>query len=219
MRIISLNVSEIIEVKHKGKLVKTAIYKQPTTRRIMLGVLGFEGDDQADKRHHGGPTQAAYAFSAEEYAYWRTELGRFDLSYGLFGENMTVEGLDDSKVCIGDIYLVGGARVQVTFPRLPCSTLAMAVADPGIVKGFLKRKRVGPYFAVLGAGEVGVADEITLETAQSDRVSIVELMYLLHDAPGSQKDRERWHAAASIDALDVRVKTKLLVKLEGRAKE
>jgi len=216
MRIVSLNVAPVSEVLHKQKLVRTAIFKQPTTHRILLDTRGFVGDEQADKRHHGWPSQAAYAFSAEEYGYWRSRLGRLDLPFGLFGENMTCEGLDDAAVCIGDIFRVGEARIQVTFPRLPCSTLALAVGDAGIVKGFLERKRVGPYFAVLTPGLVGTGDELHLEAPDPGRVSILELMYLLHDAKGNAADRQRWDVTADIPALDSRVREKLRGKLAAR---
>lgn len=209
MRIVSVNVSPVQEVLRGGSIVRTGIFKQPTAARLSLGERGLAGDDQADKRHHGWPTQALYAFSAAEYEHWRQHLGRFDLEYGRFGENLTVDGLDDEAICIGDIYRIASARVQVTFPRVPCSTLAMAVDDPSIVKAFLKRGRCGPYFAVLSPGEIGVGDPIELEFADPTRLSLFEAMHLMHFATDA---RERWAQASAIHAMDSRWKTKFAAK-------
>jgi len=211
MRIVSLNLSPIREVSHKGRVVRTGIYKQPTQVPVMLRERGFDGDQQADKKHHGWITQAAYAFAAEEYAHWRATLARADLPFGLFGENLTVEGLDDEKVCIGDVYRVGDARVQVTFPREPCSTLAMAVNDTGFPKVFLARKRVGPYFRVLAEGLVQTGDEVARESAHPARLSIAQAIDLMHFAEGDAAQlRGRYQRAAQIEALDERWKTKFV---------
>lgn len=209
MFVVSLNVSPIIDhTTDSGKQVRTGIFKQPSLGPVMLGIRGFTGDDQADKRHHGWPTQAAYAFSAQEYTYWRNEHNA-SYPYGLFGENLTIDGLDDSKVCLGDIYRVGDARIQVTSPRLPCSTLAMAVKTNAIVKGFMSRRRVGPYFSVLSPGDIKQGDEFTLETPDPLRISIVECMELLHEEIIKPS---RLREMASIVAIDSRIREKALAR-------
>jgi MOSC domain-containing protein YiiM len=215
MRVASVNISPILTVAHHGKQVRTAIYKQPISGRLLLAERGFRGDEQADKRHHGRPTQAAYAFSAAEYPYWNGVLGRFDLVPGRFGENLTIEGLDDAAVCIGDIYRLGDARVQVTFPRLPCSTLAMALDDTAFPKAFLARMRTGPYLRVLSEGDVGAGDAMTLEWAHPARLSIVETVHLLHFEKNAAA---RWREASEIVEMDEEVRAKfevLLSKSEG----
>jgi MOSC domain-containing protein YiiM len=211
MRIVSINVSKVREVtlSDGSSSGRTGIFKQPTSGPVRLETRGFAGDEQADRRHHGWPTQAAYAFSMQEYAYWNKTLGRTDLAYGLFGENLTVDGLDDEAICIGDIYTIGSARVQVTFPRVPCSTLAMAVNDKSFVKAFLARRRCGPYFSVLSSGAVAIGDSLVLESADPARLSLSEAMYLMHEAENAT---ERWEAAARILALDTRWQTKFLAK-------
>lgn len=211
MRIVSVNVSQVREVTlaDGSSSGRTGIFKQPASGSVRLETRGFAGDDQADRRHHGWPTQAAYAFSMQEYAYWNKTLGRTDLTYGLFGENLTVDGLDDAAICLGDIFTVGTARVQVTFPRVPCSTLAMAVNDKAFVKAFLARRRCGPYFSVLSPGSVKVGDSLMLEAADPTRISLSEAMYLMHEA---ENEIKRWEAAARIPSLDTRWQAKFLAK-------
>jgi MOSC domain-containing protein YiiM len=213
MIVVSVNLSPIIAVTAKnGKRVETAIFKKPAAGPVNVGTRGIVGDDQADKRHHGHPTQALYAFSAQEYAHWRGVKNK-PFPYGLFGENLTIDGLDDSLVCLGDRYRIGSVSVEVTFPRLPCSTLAMAVEDTSIVAGFLERKRVGPYLRVLSEGTLAAGDSVNIESSHPARLSIVECMYLLHDAEGTPRDLERWRDLSEIDAADDRVKEKALAKL------
>jgi len=209
MRIVSLNVSAVREVHAGGRLLRTGIFKMPTAAPTLLSERGFAGDDQADKRHHGWPTQAAYAFSALEYDHWKLALGRLELPYGLFGENLTIDELDDSTVCIGDVYAIGDARVQVTFPRVPCSTLAAAVGEKDFVKAFLERKRCGPYFRVLSPGVVTVGDRLELTRRDSANLSLMEAMDLMHFA---EKAHARWKQASEIEAMDERWRTKFAAK-------
>jgi MOSC domain-containing protein YiiM len=211
--IASINVSPVREVVRGGRLVRTGIFKTSFAGPVRLGERGFVGDDQADRKHHGHPTQAAYAFAAEEYPHWQAFLSRLTLPHGSFGENLTVTGLDDDAVCIGDVYRVGGARVEVTFPRVPCSTLAAALDSPQIVKAFLERARCGPYLRVLTPGEVGVGDAMTRESAHPLGLSLREAMILMHAAEPS---RTRCEEAASIEAMDERWRTKFAAKAEGR---
>jgi MOSC domain-containing protein YiiM len=217
MIVVSLNISPVIaHTTPAGKSVRTGIFKRPTTARVMLHERGFTGDDQADKRHHGWPTQAAYAFSAQEYKHWRSVLG-LELPFGLFGENLTIDGLDDSAVHLGDVYRLGSALMQVSSPRLPCSTLAMAVGTTAIVKGFMERMRVGPYFTVLEAGEVGTGDILTLQQADPRMVSIVRCMELLHATIITNDIRAGLTSITQIAAADSRIKEKALAKLGASA--
>jgi MOSC domain-containing protein YiiM len=213
MRIVSINVSAVREVHAGGRLVRTGIFKMPVSGPVRLGERGFEGDDQADRKHHGHPTQAAYAFAAEEYPHWQAFLSRLELPHGSFGENLTVAGLDDDAVCIGDVYALGTVRVEVTFVREPCSTLAAALDAPGIVKAFRERARCGPYLRVLTPGDVRVGDALTRERAHPVGLSLREAMTLIHsDSPS----RVRCEQAASIEAMDERWRTKFAAKAAGQ---
>ncbi|TMD55358.1 MAG: MOSC domain-containing protein [Chloroflexi bacterium] len=99
---------------------KSAIFKSPVTGPVFLGSTNVEGDRQADPRVHGGPEMAVLCYSADHYPYWRRELGIEEMGPGGFGENFTISGQDERSVCLGDVYEVGEAVVQISQPRGPC---------------------------------------------------------------------------------------------------
>ena len=209
----SVNVSPIRQVVRKDKTVSTAIFKQPVLGRARVGPLGLAGDDQADKRHHGGPQQAVYGLALEQYEHWRAELKR-EIPIGLMGENLTIEGLDDASICIGDVFRIGTAELQVSKTRGPCSTLAMAMEDPTFPKHFLAMLRVGPYFRVLKEGDVGVGDRV--EKLRSDPagltcMEVTRLMYLAKD------DREGAARAAAVETLSPDWRERFRARLTGDA--
>src|SRR5919112_672394 len=114
MKIISLNVGRPRLVVSNGQSVSTGIYKAPVAGRVALRALKLDGDRQADLTVHGGPFKAVYAYASEHYDYWRGELPGAELPWGVFGENFTTEGLDESNVHVGDRFRVGGAELTVT---------------------------------------------------------------------------------------------------------
>src|SRR5690242_11942757 len=101
-RVVSLNISGGRQGMHNGQVVGTGIFKEPVAGRVMARRLTLEGDRQVDLRYHGGEHKAIYAYTHEHYATWARELGRSDLSFGQFGENLTTEGLLETEVHIGD---------------------------------------------------------------------------------------------------------------------
>jgi MOSC domain-containing protein YiiM len=129
MRLVSVQVGKVREVVDRGRAVRTAIYKEPVHLRVRARTLGLEGDTQADQRVHGGPDKAVYAYDLSRYAHWKRELGA-DFLPGQFGENLTVEGMPDTQISLGDVYRVGSALLQVTEPRGPCFKLAMKMKHP-----------------------------------------------------------------------------------------
>jgi MOSC domain-containing protein YiiM len=177
MRVISLNVSMPRTVVHEGAPVTTGIFKEPIAGPRRVHRLGIAGDGQADLRYHGGPDQAVYAYPAEHYAYWAKELARGGMTFGQFGENLTTEGLLEEGVRVGDVLRVGGAALQVTHPRLPCSKLAMRMEDgKGFVKRFQQSGRVGFYLRVLQDGQIAAGDSIELTPSPEPSVSIAEFL-------------------------------------------
>ena len=160
MKLLSVNVSQPKEVSYNGKRVKTGIFKEPVSGRTMMRRLNLDGDGQGDPTVHGGIHKAVYVYPIEHYHYWKRELSRDDLTYGKFGENLTVEGMLEDTVHIGDIFRIGEALVEVSQPRVPCFKLGMKMRDPQIVKPFLESERVGFYVRVLEEGEVGAGDTI-----------------------------------------------------------
>jgi MOSC domain-containing protein YiiM len=197
MRLVSVNVSLGKTVQWKGQPLETGIFKMPVAGRARIGRLSLDGDRQADLRVHGGEYKAVYAYSAEHYAWWRGELGR-DLPFGTFGENLTIEGLPEKDVCVGDSFRIGDAVLQAVQPRMPCYKLGIKFGDPGIVKKFLDSGRWGVYFRVLKEGSVAFGDEVTREQIDPVRFPIQEIAKLFYS---SSRDPERVRALLGLEAL------------------
>ncbi|MBZ5668556.1 MAG: MOSC domain-containing protein [Acidobacteriia bacterium] len=162
MKVISINVSEPRVLAAGGEQVETGILKTPMPGRIQVGKLNLQGDRQADLSVHGGPNKAVYVYSWENTLFWKTALPRDDLRPGSFGENLTVEGLLEDQVAIGDELEIGTARFQVTQPRLPCFKLGLALGLPSFPKAFLESGRTGFYLRVMQEGTIQAGDPIHL---------------------------------------------------------
>jgi MOSC domain-containing protein YiiM len=183
MKIISLNVGLPRLVVDRGEPVSTGIYKEPVAVRVMMRTLNLDGDRQADLSVHGGPFKAIYAYPSEHYAFWKKELPGMDLPWGMFGENLTTEGLFETETRIGDKFRIGGATVMAVQPRLPCYKLGIRFGRSDILRRFMKSERSGIYFSVLEEGEVGVGDAIEpIERSASD-VTIVDIVRLYSSDP------------------------------------
>jgi MOSC domain-containing protein YiiM len=181
MQVISVNVGQPKEVVWKGRTVLTGIFKKPVEGRVAIGRLNLEGDRQADLTVHGGPEKAIYAYPAEYYQFWREQFPKMDLPWGMFGENLTVEGLLDETVHIGDRFQVGSAHLMVTQPRLPCYKLGLKFGRDDMLKRFLKSGLTGFYFAVLKEGEVVAGDRITLLHRDEHQVKVADITRLYRE--------------------------------------
>jgi MOSC domain-containing protein YiiM len=140
--------------------VTTAIFKEPVEGRVMVRQLNLDGDRQADLTVHGGPQKAIYAYPSEHYSFWRMEFPGMDLPWGMFGENLTIEGLHEEATRIGDRFRVGGAVLMATQPRIPCYKLAVKFGRDDILKRFLQSGRSGVYFSVVEEGFVQAGDAV-----------------------------------------------------------
>jgi len=178
MKIVSLNVGLPRTVQWKGQAVSTGIFKTPVSGHIRLRSLDFDGDAQADLSVHGGPDKAAYVYASEHYAYWRRELPNVALPWGMFGENLTTEGLDEDTLQVGDRFRIGSAEVMVTQPRLPCFKLGLRFGRDDMVKRFLASGRLGFYFRVVAEGEIAAGDEVVLIERAKDSVPVSEVTRL-----------------------------------------
>jgi MOSC domain-containing protein YiiM len=172
MQLLSINVGQPRTVAHHGELVQTGIFKQPIAGRVRATKLGLAGDGQADLVNHGGEYKAVYAYQREMYDFWRQELARDDFTLGQFGENLTVTEMPDDEVCIGDVYQIGTAQLQVTQPRAPCFKLGIRMGDATFVKRFFQSCRIGFYLRVLEAGDLEAGDVITLVDRTAERFTI-----------------------------------------------
>ena len=178
MKIVSVNVGLPREVSWQGKLVTTGIFKKPVNGPVMMRMLNLDGDGQADLTVHGGASKAVYAYPSEHYDYWRTELPGIDLPWGMFGENLTTEGLLEEVVYIGDKFRIGEAEVIVTEPRMPCYKLGIKFGRADIIKRFLASRRTGFYFAVVREGMVGAGDAVELIGREQHEISVADITRL-----------------------------------------
>ena len=199
MKLLSINVSKPKPIQYGGKTVQTGIFKEPVSGTVMLREKNIDGDGQGDLRVHGGTYKAIYGYPYEHYAYWQHELHRDDLSYGQFGENLTVEGLLEAAVHIGDVFQIGTTvKLQITQPRVPCFKLAYKMGLPEFPKQFLESRRVGFYFRVLEEGEITAGDTIARIEVASEPMSVTEILNLRYF---DTDNREKLAQARKIPAL------------------
>src|SRR6476469_8273357 len=149
------------------------MWKDPVDGRVAVRGVNLIGDDQADRRVHGGPDKAVYAYSVEDDAWWSGQLGH-DLAPGTFGENLTVEGVDLNELVIGTPWRVGTTELEVSQPRQPCFKLGIRMGDAGFVDRFDQAARFGAYFRIVREGDVGAGDEIEM-TPRVDGIRLVDL--------------------------------------------
>jgi len=140
----------------------TAFFKRQVAVPVWVGRLGLAGDEQADRENHGGLEKAVLAYSADHYAYWRPHLGLADLSHGGFGENLTISGLDETTVCIGDTWRAGEVVFQVTQPRQPCWKMSRRWQIADLARQVIANGKSGWYLRVLAAGELSPGTPIEL---------------------------------------------------------
>jgi MOSC domain-containing protein YiiM len=146
----------------KTRPYQTAFRKAEVTGPVHVGPLGLAGDEQADKKFHGGPEMAVLMYAESHYAGWRLLEGLADMGPGGFGENLTVSGLDETQVCVGDVLEVGGTRLQVSSPRGPCADISRRWDREWLLKEVVARRHTGWYLRVLAPGEVQVGDRVRL---------------------------------------------------------
>ena len=180
MRVLSVNVGLPREVVAEDRLVLTSIFKSPVTGRIPIAGNNLAGDRQSDLSVHGGRAKAIYAYPSEHYAFWQQELPDTNLLPGAFGENLTIEGLLEAEVHLGDRLRIGGAELLVTQPRLPCYKLGIRLGRADMVKRFLDSRRSGFYLAVAVEGDVAAGDAIEVVERHPAAIGMPELlrMYL-----------------------------------------
>lgn len=178
MKLISINIGQPREVEWHGHKVTTGIFKEPVAGPVMVRTLNLEGDKQADLSVHGGVDKAVYAYPAEHYDYWRGELPDMDLPWGMFGENLTIEGLVEVDVNIGDHFRLGRAELVATQPRLPCFKLGLKFGRDDMVKRFLASRRTGVYFKVVREGPIQIGDELERLRRDENDVTIADITRL-----------------------------------------
>jgi MOSC domain-containing protein YiiM len=172
--LLSVNVGRARTVPGGRRYVRTAIWKDPISPprpRVAVRDHHVEGDEQADRRVHGGPDKAVYAYAIEDTRRWEAELGR-ELGPGAFGENLTIEGLDVSGARPGDRWAIGSAVLEVVQPRLPCFKLGVRMGDPKMLRRFAQAGRPGAYLRIVQEGELGAGDAVDVVARAAHDVSV-----------------------------------------------
>ena len=189
MQLVSVNVSRPIAVQYGGGAIQTGIFKKPVAGPVRAALYNLEGDGQADLDNHGGLHKAVYAYALDHYAYWRETLGRDEMAYGQFGENLTIAGLDESVCCVGDRLQIGSALFAITQPRVPCYKLGIRFGDERLPKLFSQSARTGFYLSVLREGVIEAGDAVEVVERGYRKVAIKPLFEAYMKRGG--KDAER----------------------------
>lgn len=206
MIIISTNLAQPKMVSWRGQKVSTGIFKHPVKEPILLKANEVDKDLIADKRVHGGEFKACYLFSSEYYSYWQNLYPNLVWNWGMFGENLTVEGLDESKIHVGDIYKVGNALVQITQPREPCFKLGIRFETQQILKQFIEHGHPGTYVKIVKEGTVKTGDTFELEEKSKNNLTTQQLYQLYFS---EVKNKELLKLAIECEALPEKKRIKL----------
>ena len=200
MKVLSVNVGLPRKVLFNGQTVTTAIFKDPVKGPIMLRKLNLDGDKQADLTVHGGVDKAVYSYPVEHYGYWRRQLPNVDFIWGLFGENLTTEGLMEDTVNVGDQFQIGSAHLVATQPRMPCYKLGVRFGCMDVIRRFLVSGRPGIYFKVSKEGEIQTGDNIEIIKRDKNNVTVKDIvrLYITRD---HLENIETMRRAIKIDAL------------------
>ena len=185
----------------------SAFRKHRVEGLVKVGTLGLHGDEQADLTVHGGPEKAVYAYANEHYAAWSEEFPehREKLRAGGFGENLTVEGMCERDLCVGDVHRIGSALLQVCQPRQPCFKLALFFDDSRMVKAMVRSGRAGWYYRVLADGEIQPGDEVRPEERPHPGFSFDRLVHIVNFGKASPDELQ---AMAGMDGLASRLRAR-----------
>ncbi len=201
MQIMAVSVSQPIEFNFNGRAMRSSIFKKPVNGPVALGKTNLAGDGQANLNVHGGAHKAVYVYSHNHYAWWSETLGRNDLSFGEFGENLTISGLDENDFAIGDRLLVGTALTAVTGPRIPCAMLGIKFNNKMMPRMFTEAARPGFYLRVIETGVVEAGEPVEIIQAGEGGMSITE-MFKAYSSPHSREACDLLEHALTLPDLD-----------------
>jgi ferredoxin-NADP reductase/MOSC domain-containing protein YiiM/ferredoxin len=196
--LLSVNVGMPKDVPWHGRTVYTGVWKEPAAGPRMVRRLDIDGDGQGDTQGHGGEQRAVLVYQVQSYEHWRQYFGRDKLPYGQFGENLTVDGLTDDEVCIGDRYRIGEAEFEVTQPRVTCYRVGMRFGQPELPELLVSHHRPGFYMRVITEGHIQAGDPIVKTRSGPGALSVADTDALLY-LPG--RDERKLRAALQIPAL------------------
>jgi MOSC domain-containing protein YiiM len=210
----SVNVSLPKQVQHKNKPVSTGIFKRPVTGRVAVNQFNLAGDQQVDLVNHGGEHKAVYGFASDHYAFWQKALGQPEFDYGKFGENLTIDGLDESRLCIGDQLQVGNCVLEITQPRVPCFKLGLAFDREEMPRLFVENAATGIYFRVIETGSVATGDQVIVKQAHPAKLTVQRLFKAYFDKRVAEQEKLAvMQQALDIPALSIEWREKLEARL------
>lgn len=191
MKVVSTNIADIKTIKFRGKNVKTGIFKYPVAEAIFLGKEDVAKDHVVDRRYHGGVDKACYLYSTSHYEYWQKLYPNLKFELGMFGENLSIENLDESIIYVGDIYQLGEAKVQISQPREPCFKLGARFGSQKVVHQFLKADFPGIYLRVLEEGNITIGDELILLESPEKLLTVLEYYRTLVDKTPDENAKQK----------------------------
>ena len=198
--LLSVNVGGVRTFEYNDHTARSAIWKAPVEGRVGVQGVNLEGDDQADRRAHGGPDKAVDAYAVEDMRWWEEELGR-SLEYGEFGENLTTEGVRVNSALVGERWQIGTTVLEVSEPRVPCWRLGVRMNDKLFPRRFTEALRPGPYLRIVAEGELGTGDEIHVVDRPDHDLTIQDVFRIY------SRDRDEVERLLPIPQLSVAWKT------------
>jgi len=180
MKIRSTNLGTKKTIDWKGSKRTTGIFKLPIDEPIFLGFRGVQGDHINNLKVHGGLDKACYGYGANYYSYWKGLYPDLEWTYGMFGENLSIDDIDEATIKIGDIYKIGDAIVQVSQPRQPCIKFAAKFGSNELITQFIDFEHPGIYFRVIQEGNVQTGDTFKLDLRNEKALSIQQIFQLLY---------------------------------------
>lgn len=212
-RVVSVNVGAPRTIEWEGRRIRTAIFKEPVDGPVEVRGVNLAGDDQADRRVHGGTDKAVYAYGAEDYAWW-SELFGVEIGPGWYGDNLTVEGFDLRDAWVGERWMVGSCVLEVSEPRLPCYKLGARMGTADFVELFGRMGRLGTYLRIVEEGSVAAGDDLAVVSRPEAGLTVAELARsqegddagLLARVAAHPAVSEKWagRAARALDRLERR---------------
>ncbi|MCH9649471.1 MAG: MOSC domain-containing protein [Deltaproteobacteria bacterium] len=170
----------------EGKVWTSAIAKSPVEGRVRVRFENLEGDQQADRVHHGGPDKAVLGYSSSHFPFWREQFDHWDVGSGSFGENLTIEGQTEQEVCIGDVFQVGTSQLQVSQPRQPCWKLTRRWSIPKLALHVQQTGYTGWYFRVLKEGWIETGKTLDLLERPCPDITVSWAHQVMHTKPSSR---------------------------------
>lgn len=198
-KVLSVNVGRPRQIEWLGQISTTAIWKFPVEGRVPLLGVNLVGDDQADRKVHGGRDKAVYSYAREDEDWWQEHLGH-PIELGTFGENLTLLGVDVTAAIIGEHWQIGSALLEVAQPRIPCWKLGARMNNPDFPPIFAAAGRPGAYLRIIQEGEIGAGDTVHVVHSPSHRMTIGDAANIYHS------DRSRAHLLLDIPELAASLK-------------